>query len=263
VKPLYVEALGVAIPGLEGWDQARAVLRGERDCVAKDLEVYQPSLLPPNERRRATAAVRLAFRVAEEAVSRSAFQAHELASVFASSEADTSILHRICSALADATRAVSPTDFHNSVHNAAAGYWSIAAGAKLPSVTLSAYDATFVAGLLEAFSLAHGDDYKVLVAAYDIRPPEPLFGGRPLLCSAGVALVLTPERSARSCATLELTPSALPETRLENAALETLRLSNPACRALPLLRLLATAVPGDVSLAGADGQHWSLRLTPL
>jgi hypothetical protein len=263
MKPLFVEALGVAAPGLAGWKQARAVLRSEQDYVANDLEVYQPNLLPPNERRRATATVRLAFRVAEEAVSSSAFQAHELASVFASSEADTIILHRICSALADDARAVSPTDFHNSVHNAAAGYWSIAAGAKLPSVTLSAFDATFVAGLLEAFSLAHGDGCKVLVAAYDIRPPEPLFGGRPLQCSAGVALILTPERSERSRAMLELTTSVLPETTLEDAALEALRLSNPACRALPLLRLLALEQAGEICLAGADSQHCLLRVTPL
>jgi hypothetical protein len=263
MKSLYIESLGVAAPGMAGWAQARAVLRGEQAYVTQELETYQPNLLPPNERRRATAAVRLAFRIAEEAVNNSTFPAQELAGVFATSEADTTILHRICSALAEEARAVSPTDFHNSVHNAAAGYWSIAAGAKLPSVTLAAYDATFVAGLLEAFSLVQGDGYKVLAAAYDLRPPEPLFGGRPLQCSAGVALILTPERSTRSLAMLELASSNAAETLLADAALETLRLGNPACRALPLLRLLALAQAGEVCLAGSAGQRWLLSVQPL
>ena len=217
-------------------------------------------MLPPNERRRATAAVRLAFRVAEDAMNRSEFQPAELAGVFASSEADTGILHRLCAALADEARAVSPTDFHNSVHNAAAGYWSIAAGAKLPSVSLSAYDASFVVGLLEAMTLVHGDDCKVLFAAYDIRPPEPLYATRPLAMAMGVALVLTPQRSARTLASLEVMPTQAAETIMADAALESLRRSNPAGRALPLLRLLATRAVGDVVLAGSGTQRWQLRV---
>ncbi|MES2488617.1 MAG: beta-ketoacyl synthase chain length factor [Pseudomonadota bacterium] len=263
MKSLFIESLGIAAPGLAGWPQARAVLRGEQAYVAQDLETYQPSLLPPNERRRATPAVRLAFRVAEEAVAGSSLAAYQLAGVFATAEADTSVLHRICSALAEDSRAVSPTDFHNSVHNAAAGYWSIAATAKLPSVTLAADDATFVAGLLEACGLVHGDGYSVLLTTYDLRPPEPLFGERPLLCNAGVAFVLTAERSERSLAQLDIAPTSVSETTMSDESLEALRLGNPACRALPLLRLLASEESGDICLAGTGEQRWQLKVLRL
>ena len=263
MKPLFIESPGVAAPGLAGWPQARAVLCGEQPYAAEELSVYQPNLLPPNERRRATPAVRLAFRIAEEAVNASSFAAADLAGVFATSEADTSILHRICSALAEESRAVSPTDFHNSVHNAAAGYWSIAANARLPSVTMAAYDATFAAGLLEAFTLAHGENYRVLLAAYDLRPPEPLFQGRSLPVSAGVALILTPQRSDRSIASLVLSASAADESRFDDPVLEALRLANPALRALPLLQLLALAQTGDVVLAGVEGQQWRAEMQSL
>lgn len=261
MKPVFIESVGVAAPGLAGWTQARAVLRGGQPYIAQELETYQPNLLPANERRRATPAVRLAFRVAEEAVTASAIPAQDLAGVFASAEADTSILHRICTALAEENRAVSPTDFHNSVHNAAAGYWSIAAGAKLPSVTLAAYDSTFIAGLIEACGLVHGDGYKVLLAVYDLRPPEPLLDVRPIACSAGVAFVLSAERSERSMAQIEITACDGDETRMSDAALETLRCANPACRTLPLLQLLAMEQTGEVCVQGTGDQRWLLRVT--
>lgn len=260
MKPIFIESLGIAAPGLAGWPQARAVLRGEQAYAAQELETYQPNFLPPNERRRATPAVRLAFRVSEEAVAGSSLPAQDLAAVFATSEADTSILHRICSALAEDSRAVSPTDFHNSVHNAAAGYWSIAATAKLPSVTLAAHDATFMAGLIEACGLIHGDSYSVLLAVYDLRPPAPLFDGRPLLSHAGVAFVLTAERSQRSLAQIDIASTSAGETAMGDASLEALRSGNPACRALPLLRLLATEESGDICLAGTGAQRWQLRV---
>jgi hypothetical protein len=260
MKPVFIESVGVAAPGLAGWPQARAVLRGEQAYVAQELETYQPNLLPPNERRRATPAVRLAFRVAEEAVTTSAIPAQDLAGVFATAEADTSILHRICSALAEETRAVSPTDFHNSVHNAAAGYWSIAANAKLPSVTLAAYDATFAAGLIEACGLVRGDGDPVLLVAYDLRPPELLFETRPLASSAGIAFVLSAERSERTLARLEVVAGGNEETTMADAPIESQRLGNPACRALPLLRLLALGQSGEVCLRGVGNQRWLLRV---
>ena len=56
-----------------------------------------------------------------------------------------------------ATAQLSPTRFHNSVHNAPAGYWGIATGAHGPHrLRLCAYDASFAAGLLEALHAGPG-----------------------------------------------------------------------------------------------------------
>ena len=49
---------------------------------------------------------------------------------------------------------MSPIRFHNSVHNAAAGYWTIGTDCHEPYTALSAFEDTFGEGLLEALSQA-------------------------------------------------------------------------------------------------------------
>jgi hypothetical protein len=257
---VFVDTIGFAAPGMEDWSAARPVLRGDAAYLPQDLSLYQPNLLPPNERRRAAPAVRLAFRVAEDAMRASAFKPADLATVFATSDADTSILHRLCTALAQPQRALSPTDFHNSVHNAAAGYWSIAAGAKPPSTSLSAYDASFVAGLVEAATLVAVERRPVLLACYDVVPPEPLYATRSIELAMGVALVLATEPSAHAARSLEVSSADGGETRMTDDVLEGLRRANPAGRALPLLRLLACETSGEVILAGAGDQRWRVSV---
>lgn len=262
MKTLYVEAVGLAAPGLDGWDAGAAVLRGECAWLATELPLHAPALLPPNERRRAPPAVRLAFRVAEEVIARSKLPAADLASVFASSDADTQVLHRICTALAEPGRVVSPTDFHNSVHNAAPGYWSIAVGSRAPSVSLSAWDASFVAGLLEAASLVHVDDYAVLLVVYDLRPPSPLDAARAIIVPSALSLILTAQPTASALACLHVRIGEGSETAMLDTDLEALRLAGTALRALPLLRLIARREAGSVVLAGAGVQRIVVDVRP-
>ena len=54
------------------------------------------------------------------------------------------------SGFAKAPTTLSPTRFHNSVHNAAAGYWSIATGCHQPYSALGAGRYTFANGLFAA-----------------------------------------------------------------------------------------------------------------
>jgi hypothetical protein len=248
----WLEAIGIAAPGLLGWAAAKEVLSGASPYVAADLTPYAPSLLPPNERRRATPTVRIAFQAAEDAVKSSTIPAAELATVFASSDADLNIIHRISLALTQTPRLISPTDFHNSVHNAAAGYWSIAVGARAPSTTISAYDYSFAAGLAEACMLVGVEQRNVLLVAFDLPPPPPMFAKRPIGCIAGVALVLTHTRTATSIAKLECVPANDATTPASTPALEGLRRSNPAMAALPLLELLARNGAGRVALPRSD-----------
>ena len=63
----------------------------------------------------------------------SGIAAPDAAVVFASGDADGENLHHILESLATPEHEVSPTRFHNSVHNAAAGYWNIATGARTPA----------------------------------------------------------------------------------------------------------------------------------
>jgi hypothetical protein len=236
----YLGSLGVIGPGIPDWHTARAVLRGER--------AYQPGpplqpnavMLPANERRRAAASVRWALAAAQEAVSAGVCQAGEVATVFASSGSDGETLHCICEALASPTRDISPTRFHNSVHNAAAGYWTIAAGSRRPSVSLCAYDASFAAGLVEAASQVQAEGIPVLLVAYDLPYPPPLNAVRLVTQPLAVALLLAPEHGPGTiaCLRIEVTPdlgacTPFPAVLPEEFA------SNPAGRSLALLARVA------------------------
>jgi hypothetical protein len=257
---VYLEAVGLAAPGLPSWSAARAVLRGETPFDPQPLAAHVPATLPVNERRRATAAIKLAFQAAEDAMQCSSLAAAGLATVFASSDADLAIIHRISLALTGSPRFVSPTDFHNSVHNAASGYWSIAAGAQGASTTISAFDGSFAAGLLEAYLLARVDGCDVLLVAFDQPAPQPLHAKRPFAHPAGVALVLTRQPTARTLAALSCATTPDAEAVIKEPQLERLRLGNPATRSLPLLRQLARCESGQLVLPMNPGANLAVKL---
>lgn len=265
MKAVYVDAIGFAAPGMPSWQAARAVLRGETSFVSAPLAPHAPALLPPNERRRATPAVRLAFQAAEDAMQSASLPAARLATVFASSDAELAIIHRISSALANTPRLISPTDFHNSVHNAASGYWHIATAAHAASSTVCAWDGSFAAGLLEACTQAAIDGRDTLLVAFDLPAPAPMNAKRPMTHPASVALLLTPARGQRSLAALScsLTRDAA-ESVMESADLEALRTGNPASRALPLLQRIALGDSADerapIVLPIANGNLLSVEL---
>jgi hypothetical protein len=183
-----------------------------------------------------------------------------LATVFASSTGDPANCDAMCEALAAPERLVSPTRFTNSVHNAAAGIWHIAARARAPSTSLAAFDDSFVAGLLEAALQCLAAQRPVLLVACDLPYPEPLHALRPVADGFGCALLLNPlsdPAPAPWTATLALVASE-PAATVDGAGLETLRRTIPAARALPLLQALARAVPGPdagtrVVLPAQDG----------
>lgn len=252
VADATIEAVGLAGPGLPGWDASIAVLRGEQRYHRMELPAYQPTLLPPNERRRASPTVAMAFRVAEEATRGDAVRARELATVFVSADGDLQISQRLCTALAAPPHLVSPTDFHNSVHNAAAGYWSIASGAQGPSTAISAWDAGFAVGLLEAMGMVHVERRDTLLVVYDLPAHEPLWSKRPVGCGFGVALLLCAQTRGTAMARLRVEAAAEAETTLSDPELEALRRGNPAARALPLLQMLARQQSGAVHLAASN-----------
>ena len=99
----------------------------------------------------------------------SGLDAATLPSVFTSAHGDLAINDYMCSTLASEPTLISPTKFHNSVHNAAAGYWTIATGCHEASTALTAFDASFGAGLLEAASQCQADARPVLLVAVDVE----------------------------------------------------------------------------------------------
>ncbi len=169
-------------------------------CTAETL-LPAPETLPPTERRRTGRVVRLAFAIGLEATRHAEANPAQLPVVFASSGGDGDNCHEICQTLASADRSLSPTRFHNSVHNAPAGYWSIAAGTQVPSTTICAYDASFAAGLLETLAQIAVRKVATALFAYDLDYPPPLRAARSVPAPFGLALVLHPSpQRALACA---------------------------------------------------------------
>jgi hypothetical protein len=261
---LHVEGIGLCGPGLPGWTAGAPILAGQAAYEPAPVVLAASDLLPPAERRRMTETVKLALAVGSEAVADGGCRAEALPSVFASSGGDGTTITAILEILASEQREVSPTRFHNSVHNAPSGYWSIATHSRESSTSLCAHDFSFAAGLLEAASLAVAEDRPVLLVAYDVPYPAVLHAVRPMQSTFGVGLVLSPKRGPRSRAslTLSLGHDAGAEARMPVPALEALRTGNPAARALPLLAALAAGAERAVALRLMRGNLLTLAIGP-
>lgn len=257
----YVAGLGVLGPGLDGWPGSRGVLAGERPYAPVPTVLPPPALLSATERRRTGRVVRLALAIAVEAVAHAGADAAQLRSVFTSSTGDGQNCHELCETLAEPAPEISPTRFANSVHNAAAGYWSIATSAMQPSTVLCAFDGSFCAGLLEALVQVAVDEEPILLVSYDADYPPPMNAKRPVPDAFGAALLLTPRREPGSLARLEAALSNEPADRLAEP-LDVLRRSNPAARSVPLLRHLAIGRRDRTVLEYLDGLSLAVDVEP-
>lgn len=233
---VYIEGVGLWSPQLVNFAALKSLLAG----TVPEPPPARPaaSMLPPNERRRAPESVLLAVEVAGQAIAMSGRAAGELACVFASSHGDQPITDYMCATLAKTPAELSPIRFHNSVHNAAVGYWTIATGCHAPSTAVAAQRASFGAGLLEAASQVLTGQQPVLLVCSDTAGSGPLLEATGCTQSFGCALVLAAEASASTLARLELTlTSAGPVTPLDEP-LAGWRAANASATALPLLARL-------------------------
>jgi len=263
----WIGSVAVIGPGLPGWAASEAVLAGGSPWTRTEVTLPPPALLPPTERRRTSPTVRLALAAAAEATAEEADRA-ALETVFASSNGDGVIVGSILDALHDpAGVTVSPTQFHNSVHNAPAGYWHIGVSSTAPSVSLGGYDGSFAAGLLTAVTTVAVRGRAVLLCAYDVPMSSPLAAVRPTGAAFAAAFVLRPEPGSVSGsslrAALELRYRAVPAPEAPPTdALDALAVENPAARALPLLRALAARRAAVLHVPLLEDAHLELRVAP-
>lgn len=264
---LFVNGVGICGTGLPNWDTAQAVFTQAQAFQADAPELGPVSELPPAERRRVGTLVKLSFAAGREALQHAQERGEQLPSVFTSSSGDGDNCNELFATLAGVDRQISPTRFHNSVHNAAAGYWSIAQSSMASSTSLCAHDGSFCAGLLEAVGLTQALQRPALLVSYDCPYPEPLSAARPVQGTMGIAMVLAQLAGpqTRFALRLELVNGMdQAPTRLGQSGLEALRQHNPTGRALPLLDLLAQAyTPAKDSVTLAYLPGCQLRLTRL
>jgi hypothetical protein len=248
---VYVEGISVWSPRLPNWEIARAVIRGEQPAPEAVLTRPQTSLLPPTERRRIPDSVAIALEVGLRASEASGRDRTSMPAVFASTHGDTPISDYMCSTLASTPSLISPTKFHNSVHNAAAGYWTIGVRSYAPYTSITAYDFTFAAGLLEAVMQAVCERTSVLFVAYDVEATGPLAPMSQCRHLVGIGMVIAPELRGESISLVvriknSSHPSSLTVPRSDAAQLVH---GNSLFSAFALLEALAAGQRTDVSLA--------------
>jgi hypothetical protein len=262
---LHLQGIGLCAGGLANWPAGRDVLAGLSPYRAAEIVMAASMLLPPAERRRTTDTVKLAMAVGSEAIAHAGLRAEDTMSVFASSGGDGKTITAILETLASSEREVSPTRFHNSVHNAPAGYWSIATRCREASTSICAHDYSFAAGLLEAATRALAEQRPTLLVAYDLPYPPALAACRPIAAPFGTALVISPRPSRSDLAVLSigLRPRPIAETTLDDPALEALRTGVPAARALPLLAAVARGEWRETVLPHVAGSGVAVRVAPV
>ncbi|HLT43999.1 MAG TPA: beta-ketoacyl synthase chain length factor [Luteimonas sp.] len=249
-----IEGIGFWATAVPGWDAARMLARGG-SVAAEAPRRPSPQLLPPNERRRAPDSVALALEVALAACTAAGRDPARLPSVFASTHGDLGITDYICTTLAADARALSPTRFHNSVHNAAAGYWTIGTGCHAPATAISSLEASFAQGLLEALVQLQSGAEAVLLVAYDAPSAGPLAAVTRSEGLLGAAMVLatTPSHS-RTRIRATLVDAAAPAPRGPLAE----RLGGNAMA--PMLPLFQALAAGDDLVSLHAGPTQALRV---
>jgi hypothetical protein len=218
-------------------------------------------LLAPTERRRAPDSVALALEVAAKACEAAQADAGTLPSVFASTHGDLAISDYMCATLATTPTLISPIKFHNSVHNAAAGYWTIGTHCDAPYTAISAHHYTFGLGLLEALVQVNDANTPVLYVAFDVEGKGPLQAMSQSEGLLGVGLVLRPlgseDGKPRVSAQLEFD---VPVTTASSAAAP-LVAKNSMAPSFPLFEALAREQAARVVLATGSNARLTLDLS--
>ncbi|HKJ18402.1 MAG TPA: beta-ketoacyl synthase chain length factor [Xanthomonadales bacterium] len=265
-----IAGIGCWSPCFSNWGELR---KGFRDGVWADEAKLVPEILPPPERRRAPKTVKMAIEVLGQACTMSAIEPHKAAVVFSSAMGDMDITDAICSTLARQPELVSPTRFHNSVHNAAIGYWSIATGAHTPTTAVAGHDHSAALGLLEAATQAAVDGIPVLFVCQEGSAPQPLVQIRNSLQPLALAMMLTPPGAeipliAHLKVSLLTTPAEATGSGAPSASLPLEFEGNPASRFLPLFEQLALIdsgvgyKPDHLTLPISDQRSISIEIHP-
>lgn len=246
------KVIGAGAWGLRfrNWQQLKSVLGGQtlEDDGAKGPK---PEVIPANERRRAPLPVRLAVETSWQALQASGLAAQDLPSVFVSGLGDTQLTDYMCKALASEHKALSPTKFHNSVHNAAAGYWTISTECMQAANSVAAFEHSVPVTLLEALIQCQQEQQPVLLTFYDAPVSEKLLPMLKNTDAFAVSLIVAPlefEPSNTSFAPVKLqaatTMDAISWPPAPNAdSLKQCYENNPTAKVLPLMNLIGEQAP--------------------
>ncbi len=238
---------------LRGWAVCGSDLALPEDFDI-DVDPVDPRRLPATIRRRTSQATRLALCAGFSACERAGIDPRALPAVFASVGGEMQVTDQLCIQLAQPDGWISPTQFHNSVHNTAAGYWSIATESRQASTAMGAARETVAMTWLETWCRLMTENPRLLVVCYDERWPGYLQPGMGTLPVA-LAMVLEAGDTGRRCGALvQDFGVGLPE------GLEEMVLRTPVLAVLPLLKRLDTSGTTGRSIKVPLGEGWCVEV---
>ena len=262
-----VTGIGLWTRGLRSWQDFLTGMGDGFVATAGEFAAPRPEAIPPRERRRAGLTINLAVEVMHQACEMGGADKAAIASVFASAMGDTEVTDYMCRKLATQEKLLSPTRFHNSVHNAASGYWSISAVNRQPSSFVGGFRESFACGLLEAAACALGEDVAVGLAAYDVANHAPFGDVLPISETLGLALLLLPGKKLpgnqpRWHLDLSVEAGSPPASGAEHPVLRRLADANPTGTGLPLLEAMAAGVSRELCWPLGSGTNLRARVEP-
>ena len=237
-----VLGIGAWGPGFNNWQELSALLRSTEHSELVFNKPVAP-IIPVNERRRAPLVVKLAIETSNQAITNSGLAPQKVACVFGSGIGDTEITDYLCRTLLTEEKLLSPTKFHNSVHNTAAGYWTISTGCMEAANSIAAYHYTAGLALVEAFCQCEQQQIPILITVYDVEVSPVLSELFPCENNIALSLLIAPRsQPANDALAVKLQVKPNPSGRshsLRNPALQQVSQHNPAAALLLLLEKIA------------------------
>lgn len=242
MKNLSFSILGVGAwgPKFRNWQDLQDLMAG-KDIDDDGSKGPKPDVIPANERRRAPLPVRLAVEASSQACDMAGLGASDLASVFVSGLGDTQLTDYMCKVLAGESKALSPTKFHNSVHNAAAGYWTISTDCMQAANSVAGFNESVSLTIMEALVQSDAEQRPLLLTFYD-APSSPIL--KELLENEqpfAVSIIISPKaldtELSLSASVVEQQVQWPEMTDLSGELAECYR-HNPCAKILPVLQFL-------------------------
>ena len=225
----------------------------------------KPEIIPANERRRAPLPVRLAVESSWQASQASLYKPEELSCVFVSALGDTQLTDYMCKVLAGDSKMLSPTKFHNSVHNAAAGYWTISTGCMKAANSVAGYEESVSLTLLEALTQISIEQKPILITFYDAPVSSVLKSLLKNEYPFAVSIVLAPENVGYSGTTISAVvkneAAQWPKLGTKGDRLNELYESTPTARVLAVLDKLRQKSTTNLVLPLSEGTSLEIQLS--
>ena len=249
-KHINFDVLGIGAwgPTFHNWQELTALLRGET-IDSEPAKGPKPEIIPANERRRAPLPVRLAVESSWQASQQAGIDPAELTSVFVSGLGDTQLTDYMCRTLAGENKALSPTKFHNSVHNAAAGYWTISTGCMQAANSVAGFQESVSLTLLEGLIQCHAEQRPVMLTFYDAPCSEVLRDLMKNEIAFAASIVVAPANKKSETNQIQLQQKSVdwPEF-IADDFLQSCYTTNPVGRILPILQTIAQEKSSDIEM---------------